>query len=202
MQIFNEVQFSARNKVNNKFIVQFMIDSSQTLRYMRNQSIVLAGGAVRRMVENNQEESDYDLFMFGDTKLEYVEEALRADNYEFIRGTEHHREYVQAISGRKVQLITNWRYKDIADLFSFFDFTICQCAFDGNSLYFGDYSLFDIARKRLVINRIQFFHSSLRRMLKYGNQGYYACAGTLQTFLNAVAAAPKEVLNQEIKYVD
>lgn len=202
MQTFSYVKFVERNNVNTIFLSRFIINHPNTYGLIKSGSVVLAGGAIRRLVECSKTESDYDLFILGNTSSNYVEHTLLLDGFKKQRTTEHHNEYVHENYGTKVQVITMQSYKNIAELFEFFDFTICQCAFDGISLHFGDYTLFDIARKRLAINKITFFHSSLRRMLKYGNQGYYACSGTLQTYINAVAEASKDALNQEIKYVD
>ena len=206
MQEFNYRSFIARNKVYNKNIDDFFAANPDIRRCMESRRILLAGGAVRRMVENNPKESDYDFFLTpGSGHQAAAEDALRSSSFVFDKATEHHVQYTLTDAKghvTKVQLITAWTFNGPKPLIDFFDFTICQCVFDGKQLYFGDYTLFDIANKRLAINKVRFHHSTLRRMLKYGNQGYYACAGTLQTFIDSVRLASPEEVNRDIKYVD
>ena len=155
------------------------------------------------MVENNAKESDYDLFIRKGPANAIMDELIR-QGFQLKRETENHREYffMGDEKDTRIQLMHNWTFHTPEQLLNFFDFTLCQCALSGDQLYFGDYTLFDIAKRRIAISRITFHHSSLRRMFKYGNQGYYACAGTLQTFINSVLDNPSEARNGDFKYVD
>jgi hypothetical protein len=82
-----------------------------------------------------------------------------------------------------------------------FDFTICQFAFDGASIYMGDWSLYDLARKRLVPHRVTYGVSTIRRIIKYCNQGYTVCSGGLAQILGEVAKNPA-IINAETQYID
>lgn len=101
----------------------------------------------------------------------------------------------------RIQLIKKLFFKDAADLIDFFDFTICQFVTDGEDLLCGDFSLWDLARKRLVINKITYPVSSMRRLIKYTKQGFYACNGTMSTFLEKVIEKPS-MLETRFQYVD
>jgi hypothetical protein len=101
----------------------------------------------------------------------------------------------------KLQAI-NFRYFDTPEaVIDSFDFTICQFAFDGTNIYMGDWSLYDAAKKRLVPHRVTFGVSTIRRIIKYCNQGYTVCAGGLATILEEVAANPG-IINAETLYID
>lgn len=202
MQTFNYVDFCARNQVSNN-VNMFLHNYPIIADMISSQTIYLAGGAIRRMVENNSKESDYDLFIRRNTAKE-IEERLVEQGFQLKRETENHREYFFMGNEKdtRIQIMHNWTFHTPERLLNFFDFTLCQCALSGSELYFGDYTLFDIAKRRIAINRITFHHSSLRRMFKYGNQGYYACAGTLQTFMNSVLDNPTEARNGNFTYVD
>jgi len=73
-------------------------------------------------------------------------------------------------------------------------------AFDGTTLTVGDFTLWDLGRKRLAVHRITFPVSSMRRVLKYTRQGFYACNGALNSLLRATADNPE--LRTDIAYVD
>lgn len=68
-----------------------------------------------------------------------------------------------------------------------FDFTICQFITDGEKLAIGKYSLWDLCRKRLAINKVSLAVSTVHRLVKYSKQGFYACPGTIGDILHAVA---------------
>ncbi|MNV76271.1 hypothetical protein D3C71_1696100 [compost metagenome] len=93
-------------------------------------------------------------------------------------------------------------YYDSAEtLLDSFDFTITQLAYDGTDLIFGKYTLWDLTRKRLALHKLTYGVATTRRLIKYTNQGFTACAGVLQSILEAVVANP-DVIQSDVKYVD
>lgn len=60
-----------------------------------------------------------------------------------------------------------------------FDFTIVQICADREFIYMNPLTQLDLASKRLVLHRMQFPASTIRRLIKYANKGYYACPGSL-----------------------
>ena len=103
-----------------------------------------------------------------------------------------------------VQLIKTNYYDSPETLLNTFDFTLCQFAIEVNKtgvLYCGDTALYDVARKRLVVNQIEYPVASLRRMIKYTQQGFYACEGCLTEFLKIVSEQPELITNKP-KYLD
>lgn len=164
----------------------------------------MAGGAVRRTMLGQEPDSDFDLFFADDQQLSGFREGLEARGFVKVRSTEHHDHYRGAIEGssvlRDVQLIHFAYYASAADVIESFDYTICQTAFDGLTLTVGDHTLWDLARKRLAVNKITFPVSSARRLLKYAQQGFTACNGCLATLIRATAENPE--LRTDITYVD
>lgn len=164
----------------------------------------LAGGALRRTLMQREPESDFDFFFKDAEQLQSFAAALDRLGMEKVRETEHHLHYRGRVGDGglpiDVQCIRFAFYANADAVIDSFDFTICQFAFDGTSLTAGAYALWDLGRKRLAVNRITFPVSSMRRVLKYGSQGFKACNGCLAALLRATADNPS--LNTEIAYVD
>lgn len=67
-----------------------------------------------------------------------------------------------------------------------FDFTIVQAIVDRDYVYMNPLTPLDLSRKRLVLHRMQFPASTLRRLIKYTHKGYFACPGSLVTISQAI----------------
>lgn len=164
----------------------------------------LAGGALRRTLLRQEPESDFDFFFRDADQLEAFRSGLEDRGLTKVRQTEHHIHYRGRIGSsaleRDIQLIRFAFYADAAAVIDSFDFTICQIAFDGETLTVGENTLWDLARHRLAVNKITFPVSSTRRLLKYAKQGFTACNGCLSSLLRATAGNPE--LRMEVAYVD
>lgn len=82
-----------------------------------------------------------------------------------------------------------------------FDYTICQFVTDGTKVEVGDFTLWDVGRKRLVLHRTTYAVATMRRMIKYTKQGFYACPGMMNDLLTRVADDPT-LINEELAYID
>lgn len=164
----------------------------------------LAGGALRRTLLNKEPESDFDFFFRDADQLQMFEDRIAASGMAKVRETEHHKHYRGKFGEdptvRDVQLIRFAYYASAAAVVDSFDFTICQFAYDGEMLTMGEFSLWDLGRKRLAVHKITFPVSSMRRMLKYGRQGFTVCNGAMTALLRESAALPE--IAMETKYVD
>lgn len=67
-----------------------------------------------------------------------------------------------------------------------FDLTIVQIAADKDFIYMNPLTQFDLSSKKLVLHRMQFPASTIRRIIKYANRGYYACPGSLVNISKAI----------------
>lgn len=164
----------------------------------------LAGGALRRTIQGKEPDSDFDFFFKDANQLSSFEAELMEKGLLKVKETEHHLQYSGRVGSsersRDIQLIRFKFYQDAEEVVESFDFTICQFAFDGTDLITGDFSLWDLGRKRLAVHKITFPVSSMRRVLKYTRQGFTACNGCLATLLRATAENPE--LRLDIAYVD
>lgn len=166
----------------------------------------LAGGSLRRTILGIEPDSDFDFFFRDAAQLaEFGAEIGRRGFYE-TRKSDHHIEYRGNINGtgmpRDIQCIRLAYYKTAEEVIDSFDFTICQFAFDGTKLTCGEFSLWDLGRKRLALHKLTYPVSSMRRMLKYARQGFRACNGAIATILRETASNPALLAAMGIAYVD
>ena len=164
----------------------------------------LAGGSLRRMLLGQRLESDLDFFFRNETQLASFRETVEDMGLEKKRETEHHVHYRGMVGDtqRDVQCI-RFAYSSSADaVVDRFDFTICQFAYDGERLTVGEHALWDLGRKRLAVHKITYPVSSMRRLLKYGAQGFVACNGAIAAILRQTAERPELQAALDIAYVD
>lgn len=164
----------------------------------------LGGGALRRTLLGQEPASDFDFFFRDQEQLAAFTSALEARGFGKVKETEHHIQYRGRAGAemRDVQCIRFAYYANAAEVIASFDYTICMLAFDGEHITVGDYTLWDLGRRRLAINKITYPVSTMRRMLKYTSQGFTACAGCLATILRTTAESPDLLNNLGITYVD
>ena len=174
----------------------------------------LAGGAVRRTIQGISLDSDYDFF-FRDAaqKDDFIAnaKAMGASVY----GTNSKNttlvipsKIITDIDGKNIKLpelklqAIHFAYYDSPEaVIDSFDFTLCQFAFDGNAIFMGEFSLWDVARKKIVPHRLSYATSSVRRLLKYSSQGFTACGGCISEVLQQVVANPS-IIEADTLYID
>lgn len=170
---------------------------------MRPDGPWLAGGSLRRTLLRQEPESDFDFFFRDAEQLDEFRKDVEAAGLIKVRETAHHVHYRGRLDGsieRDVQLIRFAFYANPEAVIDSFDFTICQMASDGEKLFLGEHTLWDLGRKRLAVHKITFPVSSMRRMLKYAKQGFTACNGCLAALLMASVDNPE--LRMDVAYVD
>lgn len=182
-----------------------IIDWIDEVRKDTETTIFIAGGFVRRILLKEKLETDIDLFFKTkeefDTVYSYFEKNEKCNK---IRKTDTNITYIVEINNSKykIQLININYFNSIEEVLDSFDFTICMVGLDNkNDLYAGIRSLWDISRKRLVVNHITYAISSIRRLYKYGNQGYTFCSGTIHSILQEVVNDPR-IIRPEVISVD
>lgn len=104
----------------------------------------------------------------------------------------------------KIQLIKLVWYQDGEHVIDTFDFTVTQIAIDNQFIYLNPLTVLDIANKRLVLHRMQFPASTLRRMIKYASKGYYACPGSLVNIANQIMEhkGNMDINTEQFVYID
>ncbi len=163
----------------------------------------LAGGAVRRTLIGKSLDSDFDFFFRDKDQFDSFKAKLIDLGCESMRVTDHVETYQIYIKDAKriVQPIKIQYFDSLESVLDSFDFTITQAGYDGIDLVLGKYTLWDLARRSLALHKLTFGVSTLRRMIKYTNQGFTACSGVLQAILEAAASNP-DTIQTEIQYVD
>lgn len=114
----------------------------------------------------------------------------------------------------KVQLICR-DYANPVERLESFDFTISQFALvpdfpktlnndstPGLDIYFGNYSFMDLQNKKLAINKMTYPVSTLRRLIKFTNRGYYACNGCLTDIFAETIGNGIDIEESRYLYVD
>lgn len=166
----------------------------------------LAGGSLRRTLLGQEPDSDFDFFFKNSEQLDQFAKLCEKIGLEKTSDKDHYLQFEGIVSGSKlpvkVQAIRFAYYQSAEEVIDSFDFTICQFAYDGVSLICGDTALWDLGRKRLAVHKITFALSSMRRILKYSSQGFYACPGAMISLLKAIPENPSLLNQLSIKYVD
>lgn len=161
----------------------------------------LCGGAVRNTILQKPLDTDLDFFFLNEGQYKDTKEKLKR-KFTKDKETEHHVQYSGLIKDKKyiIQLIKFKYFNNLVECLDEFDYTICQLGYDGRDFVVGEHSLWDLARNRLVVNKITYPVSSTRRLLKYARKGFIACNGTLTTLLEKTKNIDPEFM--EIGYID
>jgi len=101
-----------------------------------------------------------------------------------------------------LQLISLGYYATPEAVIDTFDFTICQMITDGDTLWLGDYTLWDLARKRLALHELTYPVATLGRLMKYSKQGFTVCDGVLADILLRTVHTPDLLDHLDVAYID
>ncbi len=168
----------------------------------------VAGGAIRRTLINAYLDSDVDFF-FRDSHTfeEFVRKLESNPKISLLIKNEKNSTYLFKYADKaglekeiKIQLIFIQYYPTPEELLDSFDFTICQFATDGKTVWMGKYSLWDLGRRRLAVHKITYPVASVRRMMKYGGQGFTICSGCIKELL--LQSADVNIEGGESVYID
>lgn len=101
-----------------------------------------------------------------------------------------------------LQLLRMVWYDSAEHVIDTFDLTIVQFAVDSTGLTYNPASFLDLSRKRIVLHRMQFPASTLRRLIKYADKGFYACPGSLANICKKIQEYKGETDVNQVVYVD
>lgn len=203
MQHFVLQDFLARS-TDRPFAETELAEVLKALPALSKEGPWLAGGALRRTLQGRDLDSDFDFFFKNEAQLAEFTSALEFQSMQKVRETQHHLHFRGIIDGaaRDIQCIRFAFYASADEVIDSFDYTICMLAFDGETLSVGDFTLWDLGRLRLAIHKVTFPVATMRRMLKYANQGFTACKGCMATILRETATSPELQTQLDIEYVD
>lgn len=178
---------------------------------------IIAGGFALSVVSEDKNAKDidffftseeafrktYDLFVSGDHDVE--SDGWAYGGYTVDKNTtSKSSRYVLLTHPKRpsVQLMKMVWYDDAAHVIDTFDFTIAQFAFTKNAFIYNGEAMLDLSKKRLLLHRMQFPASTLRRLIKYTSKGYYACPGSLTTIATAIQEFTGALDVNQVVYVD
>lgn len=173
---------------------------------------VIAGGFMTNLMLDEKNAKDIDIFCLNekafmdvcnlisnppakseneDDKIWAYRNYTTALNFEaFYKANKEHR-FVKFTSEKKelsIQVMKMYWYSCPQHVIDTFDLTIAQVASDKEYIYMNPLTQLDLAKKRLVLHRMQFPASTIRRIIKYASKGFYACPGSLVNISKAIQA--------------
>lgn len=89
--------------------------------------------------------------------------------------------------GRKFDLIKKF-FPSPEMTITEFDFTVCCAAVDSGKVYTHETFFIDLAKRQLMINKLPFPLSTMWRMQKYIQKGFYMCSGEMLKLSKAIGA--------------
>ena len=170
-------------------LVSFLHDRAIELQ-IKKEGVWLCGGAVRNLIEGDKPRNDYDVFFKDDSfRAEFINHIV-SNGATAVRDVELNTTY--EYFGMKVQAI-KLNYGSIEEVLRSFDFTITQFGYDGEYLHTTERALYDLGRRRLVVNRVTYAVSSVRRLLMYESYVFTAFSGTIAELLKQVIDNPESL---------
>lgn len=145
----------------------------------------LAGGALRRtLIGAPLTEGDLDIFH--KTVAQCVESVAEAME----RGVTQAPPAIQNIEldPFKYQLVLYKRFDNIESVLEQFDLSIVCFGFDGTTLYAGDHAFQDLDLNVMRLNNLKSPKGTLKRIVKYTNEGYTFHEESYKTFIDMACA--------------
>lgn len=163
----------------------------------------IAGGCLRDFFSGEPIKSDVDVFFKNIEQYNHVKRELIRQSHSvkglapvLVYDTENFKDESSppdnrglsmfVFGGFKVQLIGTVFFSDQEELANAFDFTICCASLSTSSIVVHEHFFEDLAARRLMINKLPFPISTLKRLVKYTKYGYTACDETLLRLAEAL----------------
>ena len=129
----------------------------------------LAGGSVRKHLQKEEQDADYDIYFKTEAQAEYLINIFD-EEYGVTTSSSWARNY--KVDGVDVQLIIGDYYKDPLDCIAHMCFTVCQFIYDGKEFKAGKTSKQDVKDKLLKISNGDRKSAILFFSQKYIAKGY------------------------------
>ncbi len=171
------------------------------LNEMKEANIIcwLAGGALRDYFIGVPVTTDYDMFFPNEAEYKKAREYFEAKDCE-----------VKWESAKGCKVKYKEKTYDLVKMFftnpqatiDAFDFTASMLAVDNESIYYGETTFIDLAKRQLMINKITYPASSLSRAFRYYAKGFRMCNGEMKKLFDAIQSTPKEEKRTATNTVD
>jgi hypothetical protein len=158
----------------------------------------ICGGAAQSLF-SNRPVNDIDIYFNG-------EEAFEDTLAKF----EEHRTYSKQVQPHLIHLTPTNRgmipvqlmnlawFGDARHTIDVFDFTVCQFALHGDTVWYNPISLMDLMKKQIRVHRFLPQAKPLQRLAKYSKKGFWAPPETIEAIENYIRNPP--VARQPIPY--
>lgn len=166
-------------------------------RIEQAENTFIAGGAVRDFVMNRKA-TDVDIFCANRAAFEAQKSILWDTGYVGSRGNKDFTEFKRG--DRIVQVIGFRWFQTIEEVIDSFDFTVSQFGLKDGKIVATEQALVDAMAMRLVVHKVTYPVSTLRRLNKYIQKGFVACNGTYKQLVEGCRLA--EEVNLNVEYVD
>lgn len=220
--------FMARTNTKYSSIENYLVDRNlenrlldSLLQYLPDGAWI-AGGFALALVEGRKDSKDIDIFCKDSRVFDEVVSLFKNppkecgdgdggwaySGYTLAEGTPKVSEDTRFLlfthpTRPSVQILRMAWYDSAEHVIDSFDLTVAQFAFDNKgTLYFNPVSFIDVANKRLVLHRMQFPVSTLRRIVKYSKKGFNACPGSLEKVVKEIQQFSGDVDVNQIISVD
>lgn len=145
--------------------------------------VVLAGGALRFLVDPEDTPQDYDLFFTDTSKIDSVKAKLLRKGYTKVFECHEGKLTTFKDEDIKVQLINKRDYSSCEDIISSFDITACCAAYDGEQFYKHNRFVFDNLNKLINLNAIEYPMATMKRIAKYSQKGFRLTTQATEDFV-------------------
>lgn len=149
----------------------------------------VAGGAVRRSIGGESfAAADIDVFFKDAEQLAAAQDALLKSGGSISLDTPYSETW--ELSFADINLVSSRFYASAQAVVDGFDMTMCQCITDGRRVLATRQALSAIRDKEIVFLETDSVPASLRRAVKYGQQGYHLADEDAHDFLKRHLGKP------------
>jgi len=103
--------------------------------------------------------------------------------------------------GRQFDLVRKY-FPNASETIKEFDFTVCCAAVDIHNVYTHETFFIDLSKRQLMLNKLPFPLSTMWRMQKYIQKGYFMCSGEMLKLSKAIGELQTNTTEGEQAAID
>ena len=150
----------------------------------------IAGGALRDYFAGVEVTTDYDLFFPNESEFEKAAKYFKEKNCEVKWESENGMKIIY--TGKTFDLVKKY-FATPQETVDAFDFTVSMFAVDTETVYYGETTFIDLAKRQLMINKITYPASTLSRAFRYYKKGFSMCLGEMKKLAESIRDMPAPI---------